>query len=60
MTANTLRDWCPVGRAGRAYIEPGSPWQNAYVESFASRVRDELLDVELFLTLDEAKLLVED
>lgn len=43
MTANALRDWCRFTQAGSAYIEPGSPWQNPYVESFGSRVRDELL-----------------
>lgn len=60
LTANALRDWCRFNRAGSAYIEPGSPWQNPYVESFGSRVRDELLAVELFDSLAEAKLLVED
>ncbi len=60
LTANALRDWCRFSRTGSAYIEPGSPWQNPYVESFASRVRDELLGIELFQTLGEAKLLVED
>jgi len=45
MTAHALRDWCRFSRAGSAYIEPGSPWQNAYVESFGSRVRDEMLSV---------------
>ncbi len=43
LTANALRDWCRFSRAGSAYIEPGSPWQNPYVESFGSRARDELL-----------------
>jgi transposase InsO family protein len=47
MTANALRDWCRLSRAGSAYIEPGSPWQNPYVESFGGRIRDELLAVEL-------------
>ena len=45
----------PLPRAGSSYIEPGSPWQNAYVESFGSRIRDELLTVELFTCLAEAK-----
>ena len=48
LTANALRDWCRFSRAGSMYIEPGSPWQNPYVESFGSRARDELLSVELF------------
>ncbi len=41
-------------------IEPGSPWQNAYVESLGSRIRDELLAVEMFTCLAEAQLMVED
>jgi putative transposase len=60
MTANALRDWCRFSGAGSAYIEPGSPWQNPYVESFGSRVRDELLAVELFSCLAEAQVLIED
>jgi putative transposase len=59
-TANALRDWCRFSRAGSAYIEPGSPWQNAYVESFGSRIRDELLGVEIFSCLAEARVMVED
>jgi hypothetical protein len=53
LTANALREWCRFSRAGSAYIEPGSPWQNPYVESFGSRIRDELLAVELFSSLAE-------
>jgi putative transposase len=60
LTANALRDWCRFARAGSAYIEPGSPWQNPYVESFGSRIRDELLAVELFSCLAEARVLIED
>ena len=60
LTANALRDWCRFARAGSAYIDPGSPWQNPYVESFGSRVRDELLSVELFSCLAEARVLIED
>jgi putative transposase len=60
LTANALRDWCRFTRAGSAYIDPGSPWQNAYVESFGGRVRDELLAVELFYCLAEARVLSED
>jgi putative transposase len=60
MTANALRDWCRFSGAGSAYIEPGSPWQNPYVESFGSRIRDELLAVELFSCLAEARVLIED
>ena len=53
LTANALRDWCRFSRTGASYIEPGSPWQNPYVESFGSRVRDELLSGELVETLLE-------
>src|ERR671915_320513 len=41
--------------AGRSFIEPGSPWQNPFVESFGSRVRDEVLSVEAFDSVLEAK-----
>lgn len=60
MTANALKDWCRFSRSDSAYIEPGSPWQNPYVESFGSRVRDELLSVELFTCLADAKVMVAD
>jgi putative transposase len=60
LTANALRDWCRFTGSGTSYIEPGSPWQNPYVESFGSRLRDELLAVETFNTLLEAQVLVED
>jgi len=45
---------------GHRYIDPGAPWQNPFVESFHSRVRDELLDLELFFGLPDARVLVED
>jgi putative transposase len=60
LTANALRDWCRFHQAGSSYIEPGSPWQNPYVESFGGRLRDELLAVETFSSLLEARVLVED
>jgi putative transposase len=60
LTANALRDWCRFSGAGTCYIEPGSPWQNPYVESFGGRLRDELLAVEAFTSLLEARVLVED
>jgi putative transposase len=60
LTANALRDWCRFSHTGTAYIEPGSPWQNPFVESFGSRVRDELLAVEQFSCLAEAKVMVAD
>jgi putative transposase len=60
MTSNALRDWCRFSRTGAAFIEPGSPWENPFVESFNSRVRDELLAVEVFSCLTEAKVMIED
>jgi putative transposase len=60
MTGHALRDWCERSKAGTAFIEPGSPWQNPFVESFHSRVRDELLDVEEFSCLAEAKVVISD
>ena len=60
MTANALKDWCEFSKTGTAYIDPGSPWQNPFVESFHSRVRDELLDVEEFACLAEARVVIED
>jgi putative transposase len=60
LTANAIRDWCRLSRTGSVFIEPGSPWQNPYVESFGSRIRDELLGIEQFSCLTEAKVMVED
>jgi putative transposase len=60
LTANALRDWCEATGAGTAYIDPGSPWQNPYVESFGGKFRDEVLSVELFDILLEAKVVAED
>jgi transposase InsO family protein len=58
--AEALREWLRASGVGTLYIEPGAPWENAYGESFNSRLRDELLDRELFTSLLEAKVLVED
>ena len=60
LTAHALRDWCRFARAGTAFIEPGAPWQNPFVESFNARVRDELLDVEQFTSLAEARVVIGD
>jgi len=60
MTADALRDWCEYSGTGTAYIEPGAPWQNPFVESFHARVRDELLDVEEFSCLAEARVVIGD
>jgi putative transposase len=60
LTAAVLREWCRHGKTATAYIEPGSPWQNAYVESFNARLRDELLNTEVFTCLEEARVLAAD
>jgi transposase InsO family protein len=52
--AKTVRGWIATVGAKMAYIAPGSPWENGYVESFNARLRDELLDGEIFYTLREA------
>lgn len=59
LIANALREWCRFARIGISYIEPGSPWENAYVESFNGRVRDELLNIEELSSLLEAQVIVE-
>lgn len=58
--AHAVKDWLAKSGVATLYIEPGAPWQNAYSESFNSRFRDELLDREIFTTLAEAKVLVEE
>jgi transposase InsO family protein len=60
MTANALRDWCRFSGAERSFIEPGSPWQNPFVESFGSRVRDEVLSVEAFDSVLEPQTVIND
>ncbi len=57
--AKALRDWIVAVGASTAYIEPGSPWENGYCESFNSKLRDELLNGEIFYTLKEAKVVIE-
>jgi putative transposase len=59
LIAWALRDWCRLAGTTTTYIEPGSPWENPFVESFNGRVRDELLNVEEFATLLEAQVLTE-
>jgi transposase InsO family protein len=58
--ARALRDWLEVSGVGTLYIEPGSPWENGFNESFNSKFRDELLNGELFTSLKEAKVVTED
>jgi putative transposase len=57
--AQALRDWIAAVGAKTAYIEPGSPWENGYCESFNGKLRDELLNGEIFYTLKEAKIVIE-
>ena len=57
--ARTLRAWLERLELQSLYIEPGSPWENGYIESFNGKLRDELLNLEIFNTLYEAQVLVE-
>ena len=58
-TATAVRDWLPRVGVQTLFIEPGSPWENGYNESFNGKLRDELLNGETFTTLHEAKVLIE-
>jgi putative transposase len=58
-TATKVREWLERIDVKTLYIEPGSPWENGYVESFNGKLRDELLEREIFDTLWEAKVLIE-
>ena len=57
--AKAVQGWIAAVGAKTAYIAPGSPWENGYVESFNARLRDELLDGEIFYTLREAEVVIE-
>jgi putative transposase len=57
--AKALRDWLSAVGARTAYIEPGSPWENGYCESFNAKLRDELLNGEIFYSLREAQIIIE-
>ncbi len=57
--AQAVRDWIAAVGAKTAYIVPGSPWENGYCESFNARFRDELLNGEIFYTLKEAQIIIE-
>jgi transposase InsO family protein len=57
--AKGVQDWIRAVGAKTAYIEPGSPWENGYVESFNARLRDELLNGEIFTSLREAQVVIE-
>ena len=58
-TAKAIRKWLSRLGVKTLYIEPGSPWENGYIESFNGKMRDELLNREIFTTLQEAKALIE-
>jgi len=58
-TARAVRRWLNRLGVKTLFIEPGSPWENGYIESFNGKLRDELLDREIFTTLEEAKVLIE-
>jgi putative transposase len=58
--AGAVADWCRFNATTTVFIEPGSPWQNAWIESFNGRLRDELLNGELFDNLLEARVVIED
>jgi putative transposase len=57
--ARTVQDWIGVVGSRTAYITPGSPWENGYIESFNARLRDELLNGEIFCSLREAQIVIE-
>ena len=57
--AKAVREWLQRLEVGPLFIEPGSPWENGYNESFNGRLRDELLNGEIFYTLKEAQILIE-
>ena len=59
MVAKKLRAWLAGLGTKSVYITPGSPWENGYCESFNAKLRDELLNGELFYTLREAQVLIE-
>jgi transposase InsO family protein len=59
-TAKAVRKWLERLGVKTLFIEPGSPWENGYIESFNGKLRDELLNREIFTTLIEAKVLIAD
>ena len=57
--AKELRTWLGNVGTGTLYIEPGSPWENGYCESFHGKLRDECLNGEIFYSLKEAEIVIE-
>ena len=60
LCSKAVREWLEHLDVGPLFIEPGSPWENGYNESFNGKLRDELLNREIFYTLEEAKVLIEE
>ena len=58
-TAKAVRKWLERLSVKTLFIEPGSPWENGYIESFNGKLRDELLNREIFTTPEEAKVLID-
>jgi putative transposase len=58
-TAQSVQTWIAAVGAKTAYITPGSPWENGYIESFNARLRDELLDDEIFYSLRQVQIIIE-
>jgi putative transposase len=58
--AAVLAEWCATNGAGTVFIEPGKPWQNAWIESYNGRLRDECLNIEVFDTITEAQVIIDD
>ena len=59
MVAKVLRQWLAGLGTKSLYIEPGSPWENGYCESFNGKLRDECLNGEIFYSLKEAQIIIE-
>jgi putative transposase len=59
MTAKVIRNWLPQVGAKTLFIEPGSPWENCYCESFNGKLRDELLNGDIFYSLKDAQIVIE-
>jgi putative transposase len=57
--ARSVRRWLDQSGVGTLFIAKGSPWENGYVESFNGKLRDELLNRELFLSLEEARWVID-
>ena len=57
--AQAVRDWIAAVGSKTAYIEPGSPWENGYAESFNARFRGELLNRKIFYSLREAQIIIQ-